>query len=330
MNYTSNPDLKTILPPEKWKGTPINDQKRFVNHEHPFSPSFLKVLQWKLKTPPQKHEKKSDSYRLTVHHSDSFLKSNEDCIVWLGHASFFIRLNGITLLTDPVYFNMAFLKRFAEMPVNPSEITGIDYILISHDHYDHTDVKSLKLLSKNNPKAEVITGLNMEKMLRKLMTNPIQMAGWNQQYKTDESKLKLYFLPARHWARRSAFDTNKRLWGAFVIESSGKKIYFSGDTGYGNHFKEASEIFPEIDYFICGTGAYSPKWFMEPIHISPEDAVKAANDMKAKNLIPMHYATFDLSDEPFGEPVRILQNEEKAGRLNGKLKIMDVGEILSI
>lgn len=330
MNYISNPNLKTILSPEKWKGTPINDKKQFVNHEHPFSPSFLKVLQWKLNTQPQKHEKKNDSFRLNVHKTDSFLNSKEDCIVWLGHASFFIRLNGITLLTDPVYFNMAFLKRFAEMPVNPSEIKGIDYILVSHDHYDHTDVKSLKLLCKNNPEAEILTGLNMEKMLRKLMTNPIQMAGWNQQYLTDESKIKLYFLPARHWARRSAFDTNKRLWGAFVIEGNGKKIYFSGDTGYGNHFIEAAELFPEIDYFICGTGAYSPKWFMEPIHISPENAVKAFNEMKAKHLIPMHYATFDLSDEPFGEPVRVLRSEEAAGRINGKLKIMDVGEVLSI
>jgi L-ascorbate metabolism protein UlaG (beta-lactamase superfamily) len=132
-----------------------------------------------------------------------------------------------------------------------------------------------------------------------------QTAGWYQQYITEG--FELYFLPARHWAKRGLNDTNRRLWGSFLLKINGKTIYFGGDSGYGSHYKDIAKLFPEIDYAILGIGAYEPEWFMQDNHSSPEKAYQAFKDLKARYFIPMHYGTFDLSDEPIGKPQRELE-----------------------
>ena len=111
-----------------------------------------------------------------------------------------------------------------------------------------------------------------------------------------------------------------------MLQTKGKTIYFSGDTGYGSHFKVAKSLFPNLDVAIIGVGAYKPEWFMAPNHISPQDAVKAVGDLGAKVMIPMHYGTLDLSDEPVGEPYRILKTMEKEGKIPGTLKALELGE----
>ena len=151
------------------------------------------------------------------------------------------------------------------------------------------------------------------------------MAGWYQQYKT-VSEVSVYFLPTRHWSKRGLSDENKRLWGAFVIQSIDKTIYFGGDTGYDNHFKELKQLFPKVNMAIIGIGAYKPEWFMHPNHVSPQDAVKGFNDTGAEIFIPMHYGTFDISDEPVGEPLRIVQQLELENKIRGKLKVLGLGE----
>ena len=116
------------------------------------------------------------------------------------------------------------------------------------------------------------------------------------------------------------------LWGGFVIRAAGKTIYFMGDSGYGSHFKEIAKYFPAPDICIMGIGAYSPEWFMGPSHITPENAVKAFNEMGGKTFIPMHYGTFDLADEPFGEPLRKINALRP--QINGELLTPAVGEIV--
>jgi L-ascorbate metabolism protein UlaG (beta-lactamase superfamily) len=148
----------------------------------------------------------------------------------------------------------------------------------------------------------------MDNILRQWnVKNELQTAGWYQKYNTTHTQVEVFFLPARHWSRRGLTDTNKRLWGSFLLQTNDTKIYFSGDTGYGSHLKEVKDLFGDIDYFICGIGAYKPEWFMHPNHISPKDALKAANEMQAKYFVPMHYGTFDLSDEPISEPIKELK-----------------------
>ena len=327
LNYIDNPTLPYVDLPFDWKGTPITSKGRFVNHQHRYNTSFKDVLRWQLSKNPQKVEKKNDKWRLQVMHSENFLSNNENCIVWLGHASFFIRINGITFLIDPVLFNVSIVKRQSEFPLKPSSIKNIDYILISHNHRDHCDSKSLKIIAKNNPDAKVLSSLKMENTLKKMTgLNHIQSAGWYQQYLTHD-ELKITFVPSRHWSRRYIRDTNCSLWGGFVIEVGDTTIYFSGDSGYGNHFKYIQKLFQNIDYFMVGIGAYKPDYIMSSSHLSPIEAVTAFHDSGARKMIPMHYGTFDLSDEPLGEPLRLLKSIDSNQGINGDVRYLVPGQI---
>jgi L-ascorbate metabolism protein UlaG (beta-lactamase superfamily) len=330
MEYVSNPDLSGMQLPFDWKGTPVDESGKFVNHEFPHMYSFIEFLKWRFQRNPQKAEKEADTWHPEVVHNENFLHSGKDCIVWLGHASFFIRLAGINILIDPVFYDIIFFRRRTRFPVDPAQLKGLDYILISHNHLDHCDKRSLRLLAENNPQATYLTGLKMEGLLQKLTgSEQVQTAGWYQQYHTD-ARIKVFFLPARHWSKRGFRDLNSQLWGAFVIQAGGKTIYFASDSGYGSHFADVGRIFPVIDYCIVGIGAYKPAFFMGQSHISPQDAVKAANDMHARVMIPMHYGTFELSDEPISDPVNTLKEVEKQGALHGRLELLKVGEELTI
>ena len=325
---TSNPELKTIL--SSWQGTPLDQEGRFMNHEFPFIHKFGTVFKWMTQKNPQKEFKKNDTWKMPVLKDDSFLSSREDMIVPFGHATFFIRLNGKQILIDPVIGKIPATKRHTEFPINPEKLVNLDYVLVSHAHYDHCDKDSLKLIQKQNPNVKFLTGLNMKPLLEKWVNkNEIQEAGWYQQYVTD-SEVEIYFLPSRHWSNRSLGDANERLWGGFVLKSKDKTIYFGGDSGYGDHFKEAGELFPNIDVALIGAGAYSPRWFMASNHQDPEHAVQAFNDIKAKTMIPFHYGTLDQADEPLSEPEKILLSLEKEGKIKQKLKIMKLGEVLFV
>jgi L-ascorbate metabolism protein UlaG (beta-lactamase superfamily) len=205
--------------------------------------------------------------------------------------------------------------------------------LISHDHRDHLDKKSLKFLFNREDKPTILTGLEMDKWLNSNFKNDkysCQTAGWYQQYQTNLKDINIFFLPARHWSKRDLFDTNKRLWGSFVIQSSEKTIYFSGDTGYGSHLKEVRSLFGNIDIAIIGIGAYQPEWFMEPNHISPKNALKAIDEMGANQFIPMHYGTFDVSDEPLFEPIESLKKIHMKEYTHVNLNILKIGEVYEI
>ncbi len=326
MKHTSNPNLETINKDANWQGTPIDEDGRFVNYEYPFENSFTEFLKWQIESNPQKNTKKIDTWKPAISKDSSWLFSKEDCIVWLGHSTFFIRLGGKQIITDPVFSSIGFfINRNIELPIKAELLKSIDYVLISHDHRDHFDVPSLEELSKNNENATYLVGLNMYELTNEATNSKnIQEAGWYQSYKLD-SDLKIHFLPARHWSRRGMFDLNKRLWGAFVIEYKGKKIYFSGDTGYGNHFKKAKEIFGGFDYAIIGIGAYKPEWFMGKNHISPKDALKAFQELDAKYFIPMHFGVFDLSDEPISDPLYHLQKYSKEDGIFEQILYKGVG-----
>ncbi len=330
--YTSNPELETILPPTEWKGTPVSGSGRFVNLEHPFNTGMADVLKWQLGGNPDKAAKKLEQWRLQVVPYNDWLTSTVDCIVWLGHSSFFIRLDGKTILIDPVFGNLSFLvKRFVKFPLEPSKLKNLDYILLSHDHRDHLDEASIKSLANNNPNARYLTGLGIDGLLKSYAQSElVQSAGWFQKFHTPDSPLEIFYLPSRHWGRRFLTDTNVRLWGGFVIRSSGKTIYFSGDSGYGSHFKQAGELFPDITHAIIGIGAYKPEWFMGSNHISPTDAVRAFNELGAKHLIPMHYGTFDLSDEALGDPYRVMLQQQEMGNIHGQLLLPRPGEVLEM
>ncbi|MCK4662625.1 MAG: MBL fold metallo-hydrolase [Bacteroidales bacterium] len=323
IKYLYNTQLPVIK--ENWKGNLIIDGQ-FTNSNTKENIPLKDVIKWKFTKNPQKEEKKADTFKLKFYTNNEFINSPDDIIVWFGHSSFFIRVNGISILTDPCYYDMPLIKRLVPIPCNTNQLNKIDYVIISHFHREHFDKKSIEEIFENNPNAKALIPLNGGKMLKKT-TNNYEEAGWYQQFITS-NKIKIYFLPARHWNRRNMFDYNTMLWGSFIIKTNEKTIYFAGDTGWGNHFEEIHKLFPDIDYALLPVGAYKPSFLMQREHISPSEAVKASNILGAKNIIPMHYGTYNLSDEPIGEPVRELKKLEKEKLINGNIHYQGVGETL--
>jgi L-ascorbate metabolism protein UlaG (beta-lactamase superfamily) len=325
VKYAKNEDLRTLR--EGWQGVPVDEKDRFVNHEHPFLPSTVELLKWQFGEKPFKQEKQNDAARLEVKDPTEFLNSDRDGILWLGHASVYIRLNGRAILIDPVFGNPRFITRFVEVPNPLEKIKRLDYVLVSHDHRDHCDENTLRAVARKFPNARIFAGLRMDDLLNdwKTATNEVETAGWFQEFTTDEA-VKIAYVPVRHWCRRGLFDTNERLWGGFVISGAGKKIYFGGDSGFGSHYRETADVFGPIDYFIIGIGAYEPRWFMKANHNNPADAFQAFTDARGKTLVPMHYGTFDLSDEPPSQPLRLLMEEAARQNMSDRLKPLAINE----
>jgi L-ascorbate metabolism protein UlaG (beta-lactamase superfamily) len=327
MEYFKNEKLKTIL--KDWKGNP-HTGKRFIDPHKKFGGSFSKVWRWKVVEGNAKaKEKKHEVWRLEVIKNKQFLETKEDCIVWLGHASFFIRINGIQLITDPVFYRISgVVPRYSSLPCEVKDFKNIDYVLLSHGHRDHCDQKSLQELAKHN-NFELLTSLNLGKFVSKwLLKTNYQEAGWFQEYNLSANDLTITYLPAQHWSNRYPWDLNEMLWGSFMIQSKGKTIYFGGDSGYSNYPKQIAELFPSIDFAMIGVGAYTPDYMMQEVHTNPYEAVQVIHDLKSKNFIPMHYGTFDLADEPLGEPHRILSKLESENKINASLKLVAVGEMI--
>jgi L-ascorbate metabolism protein UlaG (beta-lactamase superfamily) len=284
------------------------------------------ALKWQFTRNPQRQEKKQDHWVPAVHDPREFLSGTQDGLVWLGHATFFIRMGGVTFLTDPLFYGVSWLKRRVPFPVRPEELPPIDYVLLSHGHFDHCDKPSLKALREHHS-FEVLTSLNMSKLIQPwLPQTTVQEAGWHQPYQLPAGKPQIYFLPAYHWHKRGLTDNDRILWGSFLLQTPEKTLYFGADSGYQPHFKEIQTLFPSIDICLLGVGAYKPSFIMQPSHTSPDEAVQAFQDLKGKTFIPMHYGTFDLSDEPAGEPFRRLNELEGQGKIPGKLAMTSIGQ----
>jgi L-ascorbate metabolism protein UlaG (beta-lactamase superfamily) len=319
VTHQSNPDLKTNSPSPDWKGTPLDDNGRFTNLYHPFESDFTDFLKWQLSKNPQKQEKKSEARRLHVDFDSTILSSKSDYLIWLGHATFLLQVNEKVFITDPILFDNTFLKRESELPFPLEKLPAIDYILLSHNHRDHCDEKSLKYLVRQNPGMKFLTGLGMNKVISSWTNgNPIEEAGWYQEYSFLDEDLQITYVPSRHWSKRWLWDDNESLWGGFYIQNGDFSIYFMGDSGHGPHFGDIKNTLGTPDYCIMGVGAFKPEWFMQQAHISPLDAIEAFNTLEGKYFIPMHFGTFELSDEPRMEPWDVLEKNRQ--QIKGELK----------
>ncbi len=326
--YNNNPQLHTIL--QDWKGNPMVDG-RFIDPNKRFSGSFKKFLQWRFSKNEKAEAKRKDTWRLIVRSGNEFLKNDSDKLVWLGHASFFIQRNGVRLLIDPVFGRISgVVPRYSAMPCAAEDFRNIDYVLVSHAHRDHCDKSSLqRIFALNN--ATMLTSLNTGELVSSWVPGiAFQEAGWFQQYNLPNTNFRITFLPTQHWSNRYMHDINKTLYGSFMMELDGINIFFNGDSGYCTYPKQIAELFPNIDIAMVGVGAYHPPLMMKDVHTNPYEAVQIFHDLKAKTLIPMHYGTFDLADEPLGEPYRVLKQLEAEQKINGQLRMLDVGEVMSL
>jgi L-ascorbate metabolism protein UlaG (beta-lactamase superfamily) len=310
-----NGELPFVI--SQWNGNPMDHKHRYINLNGASEKGYRDVLAWKSKGNEFKVEKKKQYTNVEVIKSNEFIYDNNDGFTWLGHATFFFTLDGRNIIVDPVLDKVGPLKRHTPLPCDEQELKGIDIILLSHNHRDHLDKKSFKLICKQNENAVIYTGLEIGDLLKKWgVRNEIIEAGWYQQYPIYHG-LTFTYLPAKHWNRRGLTDLNEMLWGSFMIQSSRHTLYFGADSGIDTHFSQIGALFPNIDYAFIGIGAYEPNWFMRPSHTNPKEALEAIQMLNAKKLIPMHYGTFDLSDEPLNAPKETLleltknKNEEE-------------------
>ena len=255
---------------------------------------------------------------------------NNDYIGWIGHATFLIKLGNTTIITDPVFSKNAGPlifgpKRYTEPALNLNELPNIDLFLLTHNHYDHQDMSTIRKFPYKDTK--VFTALKLGKYFTKHHFKNVQELDWYQEVKFND--LKITFLPAVHWSKRSLTDTNKTLWGSFLIEYAGKKIFFACDTGYGNIYKKIGKEYGPIDLTMINIGAYDfrPMFEKSIYHTSPEEALQAAQDLKSKKVLGTHWGTFVLSLEPIMEPPkRFKDNAEKFGFKRDDALIFKIGE----
>ena len=218
-------------------------------------------------------------------------------ITYINHATMLIQIDGVNILTDPIWSERASIvswmgpKRIRAPGVNIKDLPRIDLILISHNHYDHLDLATLRQLSENH-RPTIIIGLGVEPLLASNGFAPVAELDWWQVYDTLPNGLKVVFVPARHGSGRGFFDRDKTLWGGFVITSTVGNIYFAGDTGYGDFFDDISKRFGPLRLAVLPVGHYEPRWMMEAVHMSPDDAVRAHLLLKSKQSVGMHFGTF--------------------------------------
>ena len=243
------------------------------------------------------------------------LEEDDDYVIWIGHSTFLIKKDGTTILTDPVFSDRASPfknigpKRLIPPAIPLDEIPNIDFVTVSHNHYDHLDIKSLIKISKKHPKAIFLVPAGDLKLLkRKRIKNAYEFKWW-QSFKT--SNFEFTFTPVQHWSKRSLFDRNKSLWGGWYIKHKEYSLYHAGDTGYSNDFKDTKIKLGSPKYAFIPIGAYDPEWFMAESHVNPEDAVQIMLDLEAEKAFGMHWGTFSLTDEDTIEPRERLANAVK-------------------
>ena len=248
-------------------------------------------------------------------------------ITWIGHATFLIQTEGINILTDPIFnrrstpLDIGF-ERKSPPGIPFDRLPPIHVVLISHNHYDHLDLYTVKKLG-NSPKYFI--PLKLGQWFRdQEITNYTQMDWWD----TSMFKgIRVVSVPGQHFSRRTALDGNKTLWAGWVLEARRGKILFAGDTGYSPHFKEIREKLGPMRLALLPIGSYRPRWFMKTIHMDPPDAVSAHKDLQAEQSIAMHWGTFYIADEPLGEPPLYLKKALKEASISeDSFLIMKFGE----
>ena len=239
---------------------------------------------------------------------------NNDYIAWIGHATFLIKLGNTTIITDPVFEkNMGPLffgpKRYVDPAINLKELPEVNLFLLTHNHYDHLSTRTIQRFPYK--KAKVLTPLKLGKYFTKNGYRDVNEMDWYDEIRVND--LKITFLPAVHWSKRGLWDTNKTLWGNFLIEYKNKKIFFACDTGYGNIYKDLGEKYGPIDLTFINIGAYnfypmSPQKDKSIYHTNPEEALNIGQDLKSKKILGMHWGTVVLSLEPILEPSKRFKN----------------------
>jgi len=249
---------------------------------------------------------------------------------FIGHSTFLVQVGGVAVLFDPIWSQrcspVAFAgPRRARRPGQSLDVLpAVDLLLVSHNHYDHMDLPTLRRVrARWAPPAA--TGLGNARHLAKAgISGAVELDWWQS---TDLARARVTYVPAQHFSARTLHDRNRSLWGGFVVEAGGAVVYFAGDSGYCPHFAEIAGRFPRIDLALLPIGAYEPRWFMRQQHMNPEEAVRAHCDLRPRRSLGMHFGTFQLTDEGIDAPVRALRSAQaEAGVAVEDFDVLGFGE----
>lgn len=305
--------------------------ERFVN---PFSTwdfnqrNFLDLLKWRFFSDNSfKHYYKDEQVIPVTIDWERIKNHNSLSVTYITHATVLIKEENSSIIVDPVLFGMFWpIKDFSPLMFKAEDMPKVDAVLITHGHYDHLDLKSLKLF---NSHARFFCPLGYGPLLKENGSQDIKELDWLDS--TQVGNFEITFLPCNHWTMRNPFiGPNTALWGSYFIKTSaGRTIYISGDTAYFDRFKEIGDRYA-IDLAIVNLGAYEPRWFMKNSHMNPEEVVRAFQELGAKKLLVVHWGTFRLGDEPVHyPPIDIKREMEKAGLLD-RLVELQHGQTLSL
>jgi N-acyl-phosphatidylethanolamine-hydrolysing phospholipase D len=253
-----------------------------------------------------------------VANDGTFLRHNArhsvPTVTWIGHATVLVQMDGVTFLTDPIWseraspFAFAGPKRYVAPGVAFDALPPIDFVVVSHAHYDHTDLPTLERLARTG--ARIFVPLELGRVLRAAGIQGAEELDWWEH--REVGRVRVHCVPAQHWSARSLFDKDETLWSGWAVVGPSRRFYFAGDTGYFAGFAELGARFGGFDLAALPIGAYEPAPMMQPFHMNPEEAVRAALDARAVRVLGVHYGTFDLTDEPLDEPPRRLRQAARS------------------
>lgn len=286
-------------PGHKGPATPHFNGKTFINPTGKQAKGLVDVLKWMIRRDQGAWTKnyeteigpkpKPDAEALTI--------------TFVNHSTFLIQWNHLNILTDPIWsercspFSFAGPRRMRPPGINFDDLPSIDIVLLSHNHYDHLDIGTVKKLEARFHPVFIVP-LGVQAYLEQhSIKNTVELDWWQE----TNAGIRIKSVPAQHFSGRGMLDRDKTLWAGYVLEYDHKKVYFAGDSGYGEFFKEIGKKAGPMDVSLIPIGAYQPKWFMSPIHISPEESVRVHRDVKSKQSIATHFGTFPLADEGQGK-----------------------------
>ena len=279
------------------------DGKRFYNLDAPQAPGFFELLRWKFSS----RTERSPSFVCDVEQSvpARHVEGNGLRVTLVNHSTVLIQGRDFNILTDPMWseraspFSWAGPRRRRKPGVSSGNLPRIDAVVISHNHYDHLDLPTLRWLAMRGDSTFIVP-LRQAKLLRSQKLEPVRELDWGESIALES--LTVHCVPAVHFSSRAIFDRNRTLWCGYVIETAERVIYFAGDTAFGNHFADIRERFGAPDLALLPIGAYEPRWFMSRVHMAPDEALQAHDILGARASIAIHHGTFQLADEALDAP----------------------------
>ncbi len=284
---------------------------------------FFTMLKWRFSGRPAYREEEEKFLPAVSSLTADYINSNDNFFTWIGHSSVLIKISGKVFITDPVFGDIQFsIKRRVPSALSydeASKIKGEVIILLTHNHYDHLDKTSIISLPQGT---KFIIPKGLGSVLTEMRSTDFKELDWWEEIVFED--VKIVFLPSQHWSRRGPFDINKSLWGSFLIEAGDKKYFICGDTGYSGIYKEIASRYKDIDYAFMSSGASQPRWLMHYNHQNETEAVRGFAELGARRMIPIHWGSFTLGDEPAGYPAIYIKKE------NPDVMIINGGEIIRL